>query len=55
MVFSSPASHENVEKYFQNLQVLLTSTAPPVVKDIDTTEEDSVVGYPVGNLKSKMS
>ncbi|KAM8725208.1 uncharacterized protein AB9X84_002076 [Acanthopagrus schlegelii] len=43
VVFSSPASHENVEKYFQNLQVLLTSTAPPVVKDIDTTEEDSVV------------
>lgn len=51
VVFSSPASDENVEKHFQNLQALLTSTAQPVINDTDITEEDFVVGYPVGNLK----
>lgn len=51
VVFSSTSSGENVEKHFQNLQTLLTSTAQPVINDSDITAEDFAVGFPFENFK----
>lgn len=51
VVLSSPSSGENVEKHFQNLQTLLTSTEQPVINDSNITEEDFVVGYPPENFR----
>ncbi|KAJ4923070.1 hypothetical protein JOQ06_027806, partial [Pogonophryne albipinna] len=42
VLLASPCSGENVEKYFKDLQTLLTAVAQPVIDDSGIAEEDFV-------------
>ena len=51
VLFSSPCSGENVDRHFQNIQVLLTAAPQPVADESAITAEDFEVCNPLEKLK----